>query len=83
MLLKSEFYRKFITTKEIINAHTSNEVLLSLAIESKEEVDKLVKKALDNGGKLLPIVEIKGMYFRDVEDLDRHVWEFGYMEQPS
>ncbi len=61
-------------------------VLLSLSIESKAEVDSYVKKALDNGGKLLPVDEIsgaKGMYFRDVEDLDGHILEFGYIELPA
>ena len=83
MLLKQDFFKKFIATKQIVDAHNSSEVLLGLAIESKEEVDNFVKKALDCGGKLMPVAEIagdEGMYFRDVEDLDGHIWEFGYTE---
>jgi predicted lactoylglutathione lyase len=83
MLIKPEFFKKFIAMKNIVDAHTSTEVLLSLAMQSKEEVHKFVKKALESGGKLMPEVEIEGaegMYYRDVEDLDGHVWEPGYME---
>jgi predicted lactoylglutathione lyase len=86
MILKPEFFKKFIATKMIVNAHTSTEVLLSLAMQSKEEVDKFVKKALESGGKLLPEVKIdgaEGMYYRDVEDLDGHIWELIYMEPVS
>ena len=86
MLLTHDFYKKFIGTKMVADSHNTSEVLLSLAIESKAEVDSYVKKALDNGGKLLPVAEIpgaEGMYFRDVEDLDGHILEFGYMELPA
>ena len=86
MLLTHEFYKKFIAEKKIVDAHNSSEVLLALAIESKAEVDSFVQKALDNGGKLLPIVELagaEGMYSRDVEDLDGHIFEVIYMEMPG
>ena len=83
MLLKHDFYKKFIAAKNIVDAHTASEVLLALSIESKEEVDNFVKKALDSGGKLMPVAEIAGadgMYYRDVEDLDGHILELLYME---
>jgi hypothetical protein len=86
MLLKYDFYKKFIAAKDIVDARAASEVLLALAIESKEEVDNFVKKALDCGGKLMPVAEIAGadgMYYRDVEDLDGHILELLYMESAS
>lgn len=86
MLLKHDFYKKFIGTKNIVDAHSSSEALLCLAVESKEEVDEFVKKALDSGGKLIPKAEIEGiegMYYWDLEDLDGHIWELLYMEPTS
>jgi len=86
MLLKHDFYKKFIAAKNIVDALATSEVLLALAIESKEEVDNFVKKALDCGGKLMPVAEIAGadgMYYRDVEDLDGHILELLYMESAS
>lgn len=86
MLLKHDFYKKFIAAKNIVDARAASEVLLALAIESKEEVDNFVKKALDCGGKLMPVAEIAGadgMYYRDVEDLDGHILELLYMESAS
>ena len=86
MLVTHDFYKKFIGTKTISDSRNSSEVLISFSIESKAEVDSLVKKALDNGGKLLPVAVIPGaesMYVRDVEDLDGHILEFGYWELPT
>jgi predicted lactoylglutathione lyase len=86
MLLKQDFFKKFIAAKDIVDARAASEVLLALAIESKEEVDNFVKKALDCGGKLMPVAEIAGadgMYYRDVEDLDGHILELLYMESAS
>ncbi|HSN94350.1 MAG TPA: VOC family protein [Anaerolineaceae bacterium] len=86
MLLTHEFYKKFIGTKMVADSRVTSEALLSFSLESKEEVDIFVKKVLDNGGKLLPIVEIpgaEGMYSRDLEDLDGHILEVIYMEMPA
>jgi predicted lactoylglutathione lyase len=86
MILKTDFFKKFTATKKIVDAHNSSEVLLALAVQSKAEVDIFVKQALESGGKLLPEVKIDGgesMYYRDVEDLDGHIWELIYMEPDS
>ena len=46
MLLTQDFFRTF-TSKPIADATRSTEVLVCLSCESREEVDALVRKALD------------------------------------
>lgn len=80
MLLVKPFFQTF-TKKEIIDATKSVEVLIALSADSKEDVDKLVDKALAAGGK--PAREPKDhgfMYERSYEDLDGHVWEIMWMD---
>jgi predicted lactoylglutathione lyase len=49
MLLKEERFKDF-TKKQIADASKTTEALLALDAESKEQVDELVKKAVDAGG---------------------------------
>ncbi len=79
MLLTHEFFKTF-TSKSIVNAKTSTEVLVCLSCESKAQVDALVSKALAAGGTPhRPAVDHGFMYQHSYEDLDGHVWELVVM----
>ena len=79
MLLTVPFFKNF-TKKEIVNAHKATEALICLSCESREEVDELVKKAVEAGGKVLAPSQDHGfMYGHGFEDLDGHQWELAYM----
>ena len=49
MLLTHDKYRQF-TSKTIVDAKTSSEVLICLSSDSRGEVDDMVKKAVAAGG---------------------------------
>ena len=50
MLLVEGFFKTF-TRKEIADATISTEVIVALSADSKEEVNEMVHKALEAGGK--------------------------------
>jgi predicted lactoylglutathione lyase len=57
------------------------QVLNALSVESREEVDEWVEKALTAGGReAKPARDLGFMYSRDVEDPDGHIWEVLWME---
>ena len=80
MLSVEKFFKTF-TKKEIIDASISTEVGISLSVDSKEEVDDLVNKALAAGGKTPSVPDDRGfMYSWGFEDLDSHSWDIFYMD---
>jgi predicted lactoylglutathione lyase len=57
------------------------EVLNTLSCDSREEVDQLVTKALDAGGRpWKPTNDIGHMYGGSFQDPDGHVWEVVWMD---
>ena len=83
MLLVEKFFKTFIK-KEISDAHKSTEVLLSLTAGSRKEVDEIVHKAIQAGGKEPREAQDHGwMYGRAFEDLDGHIWEVFYMDESA
>jgi len=82
MLLVEEKFKGFING-EICDATSTTEVLTCLSATSREEVDQTIATAIAAGGKpWQPIVEQGPMYGGSFQDLDGHVWELMYMEQP-
>jgi predicted lactoylglutathione lyase len=80
MLLVEKFFQTF-TTKTIVDAKTSTEVLLCLSCESRAQVDEMVAKAVAAGGTTpTPAKDHGFMYQHAYQDLDGHVWELVYME---
>ena len=80
MLLSEKFFKTF-TTKEIVDASKSVEVILALSADSKEEVDLLVEKAMNSGGLVYnPTQDLGFMYSRSFQDVDHHLWEVFYMD---
>ena len=80
MLLTEDFFKRF-TSKEIVDAKKSTEVLVCLSTESRAEVDDLVQKAVAAGGRIYNEPQDHGfMYGHGFEDLDGHQWELAFME---
>ena len=81
MLLTEEFFKTFVKSHEIADTSKSKEVLNALSVNSREEVDKMIEKVVEFGGKEYGNTEdYDWMYTRDFEDLDGHIWEVLYMD---
>lgn len=81
MLLTHEKWRQF-TSKPIVDAHASAQVLLCLSADSRDEVSRLVARASSAGGKAdpTPVQDYGFMYGRSFEDPDGHIWEVMWMD---
>jgi uncharacterized protein len=81
MLMTHDKYRQF-TSKTIVDAKTSSQVLLCISAESREEVDSVVGKAGAAGGVIDPSPQddYSFMYGRSFEDLDGHMWGVNWMD---
>lgn len=83
MLLTYEKFKEF-TTKEIVDATKSTEVLIALSTESKGEVNAMLDKVIKAGGKeFRQPMDYGFMFSRSFEDLDGHVWEILWMDPKS
>jgi hypothetical protein len=79
MLLTEEKFRTF-TPKEVCDARKYTEVLVCLSVESREQVDEIVRKAVAAGGSTYNEPQDHGfMYGHGFQDLDGHIWELVYM----
>ncbi len=80
MLLVEPFFKSF-TKKELVDTSKSTEVILCLSAGDKEQVDLLVKKAVEAGGSVPNPKQDQGfMYSHGFQDLDGHLWEIMYMD---
>lgn len=81
MLLTHDKFREF-TPKKIADAKESTEVLICVSADSREDVDSLVAKASEAGGKADPgpKQDYGFMYGRSFEDPDGHIWEIMWMD---
>lgn len=83
MLLVEYFFKTF-TTKEISDATKTAEAILALAVDSRQEVDEMIKNAGEAGGSIPRKPQDDGwMYSHSFEDLDGHIWELFYMDPSS
>lgn len=81
-MLLTESYFKTFTNKEISDAKTSTEVLITLDANSKGEVEQIIAKAKDLGATIYSEAQDHGwMYQHSFADLDGHQWEFTYMDE--
>ncbi len=79
MLLEHEKYSSFID-KPIADARQTNEVLVSLACESIDDVKALCDKAFKAGARnYKESTDLGFMFAWGFEDLDGHIWELFYM----
>lgn len=80
MLVTEPFFRTF-TKKQVSDATSTTEVILSLTADSREEVDKMISKAVAAGAKTPNDPQDYGwMYQHGYEDPDGHLWEVFYMD---
>ncbi len=80
MLLTQKKFREF-TKKEIGNTMKTASVINSLSVDSNDEVNNMIEKALKAGGKEPNEAKDYGfMQQRSFEDPDGHLWEVLYMD---
>ncbi len=80
MLLTEPFFRGF-TKNELCDTATHTEALFALSCTSKAEVDQMVRKAIDGGGRHAKDPIDQGfMYGWSFYDLDGHHWEVLWMD---
>jgi uncharacterized protein len=80
MLLVKDFFQTF-TSKPLVDPATQIQAIIALSAESREEVDELVRTALEAGGT--PANEPQDypfMYSSSFHDLDGHLWEILWMD---
>jgi predicted lactoylglutathione lyase len=74
MLITHEMFGTF-TNRPIADGSTT-QVLTAIQVHSREQVDKVVKLALENGGtRYRDSADHGWMYYDSFADLDGHQWE--------
>jgi uncharacterized protein len=80
MLLTEPFFKSF-TKNEICNTSAQTEGLFALSCSSRDEVNDLVKRAIESGGKRAMDPQDHGfMYGWSFYDPDGHHWEVVWMD---
>lgn len=80
MLLRDDVFATLVKS-EVADASRATEVLSCFTAESRAEVDALVRRAVEAGGKPWKGSFAEGpMYGGSFQDLDGHVWEVMHME---
>lgn len=75
MLLTHDKFRQF-TPNAVADTSKVSEVLMAITVDSKDEVDALMEKALAAGAtETLPAKDLGYMYARGYADPDGHIWE--------
>lgn len=80
MLLTHERWRTF--TSRPVPPTTDSEVMLALALENRDAVDRMNETAAAHGGAadVNPRQDLGFMYNRSLTDPDGHVWEAFWMD---
>ena len=79
LLVESKF--KGFTKKELCDTSKASEGLFCLSCESREEVEQMVKTAVENGGShAMPPQDHGFMFFSSFYDVDGHHWEVMWMD---
>lgn len=79
MLLVEPFFQGF-TPKPVSDARQRTEVLLAFSLDSRQDVDVLVGKAVAAGATITqPARDYGFMYQQSFADLDGHQWEPFFM----
>ena len=75
MLISHEMFKTF-TNREIADTSTT-QVLTAVEVDSREQVDQIIKIALENGAtRYRESADHDWMYYDSFADLDGHQWEF-------
>lgn len=79
MLITHDMFSTF--TNRPITDGTTTQVLTAMEVDSREQVDKVVKLALENGAKRYrESIDHGWMYYDSFEDLDGHQWEIMFTD---
>ncbi|MGD1047123.1 MAG: glyoxalase/bleomycin resistance/extradiol dioxygenase family protein [Candidatus Krumholzibacteriaceae bacterium] len=79
MLVVKKFFKSF-TKKRICDATKCTEAIVTLSMQSRAKVDKMVAKAVAAGATTPRKSKDYGfMYQHGFQDLDGHLWDFIYM----
>jgi len=79
MLITHEFFATF-TNRSIADSSTT-QVLIAIEVDSKTEVDEIIKLALAHGGsRYRDGVDSGWMYYDSFADPDGHQWEVMYSD---
>ncbi|KAF2116506.1 Glyoxalase/bleomycin resistance protein/dioxygenase [Lophiotrema nucula] len=82
MLMEPSRFQTFLpASKTPVTGKESQEGVFCITVEKREDVDRVLKKCEEAGGKLDPttLPEMPGGYGRSVEDVDGHLWEVAWM----
>ena len=83
MLITEPFFKTF-TKKPISDSTKTTEVLLAIDVNSRKEVDEMIKKAVEAGGSTYMDPQDHGwMYGHSFADPDGHQWEILYMDESA
>lgn len=81
MLLSHKHFHT-ISEKQLVDARQGSEVIVSMRVDSRKEVDELVEQAMAAGGSPFKEKQDHGfMYGWSFQDLDGHLWEVFYMDE--
>ena len=81
MLLKRERFADFVPGGTVGDAAAPPTTLNALSVDSREEADDMLSRALANGGKpWQPANDMGFMYGTSFTDPDGHVWETVWMD---
>lgn len=80
MLLVEEYFKTF-TNKEIPDTKTVAQLTFAVSYDNKEQVQKKMAVALQEGAQDAGEQDIGFMYTRRFFDLDGHLWELFWMDQ--
>lgn len=79
MLISHEMFSTF--TNRSIADRSTTQVLIAIEVDSREQVDLIVKLALENGAKRYRDSANHGwMYYDSFEDINGHQWEILYTD---
>ncbi len=79
MLISHEMFSTF--TNRSIADRSTTQVLIAIEVDSREQVDQIVKLALENGAKRYRDSANHGwMYYDSFEDINGHQWEILYTD---
>ena len=80
MLLSEPFFKTF-TKHDICDTSRQTEGLFALSCSSRAEVDEMVRKAVESGGReAMDPMDQGFMYGRSFYDSDGHHWEVFWMD---
>jgi predicted lactoylglutathione lyase len=79
MVLVEPLFSRY-TQRDVADATKVTETILALAVDSREEVDDLVDKALAAGGSPVDQPETHDMHSRSFCDPDGHMWEIVWFD---